>query len=612
MNRLLVCVLLLIAMVLPAAADDVPTPASSMVPTSRGGLSFLKDPAADQPADPEQAFVISVTAVAIDALAIRFDVADCCYLYRDKIKLELKGAPAGVRLGRYELPRGKTKTDEFLGKVAVYEKPVDMRVPVTALERGRGATLKVTYQGCASTPIAICYPPTTKEFPLPQFAAATPVATATTPTPAAPDKKFYVYLLLAFGTGLLLTFTPCVLPMVPILSSAIVGSSDKRLSKLEGGLLSYSYVLGTALTYTIAGVVAGATGQQLQAYFQNPWAIGAFTALLLVFAASLFGFFHLQLPAGLQSFLHHHGHRLHHRTRHAQGRAYLGVFVLGLLSALIIGACATPILLAVLGAAMDTRDPVLGGGMMFMLAHGQGVFLVALGVGASFLLPKAGPWMDTIKHVFGALLVAVAIYLLGAIPEVPVLLLWGVYFIVAAVFLGATRRLPDDAGGWRLLWKGLGIVLLIWGALALVGGFIGNRDVFRPLPLSVLSGKTDGRGPAANTERVRTVAELDRHLLDARAAGKPVLVDYYADWCLDCVRMEGTTFRDPRVVRELERFTVVQADITDALSNEGRALKRRFNIYAPPALVFVDRDGRDRRVYGFRSAEELLTLLREL
>ena len=422
--------------------------------------------------------------------------------------------------------------------------------------------------------------------------------------------------VLGFGAGLLLTFTPCVLPMIPILSSVIVGSGDTHISKLRGGLLSYSYVLGTAVIYAAAGVIAGLSGEQLQSYFQNPWAIGAFSTVLTLLALSLFGFYDLQMPSFIQS-------PLHHRTHHIKGGSFVGVFILGLVSALIIGACVSPVLISVLGTAMAAKDPVLGAAIMFSLAHGQGAILIAIGVGAGFLLPKAGKWMDNVKYLFGALLLAVAIHLLGFLPQVPVLLLWAALLIVSAVYLGATQNLPADANGWRYLWKGVGTLLLIWGVLALLGGLAGNRDILNPLPWTSLSASTPVMGAPDTTkaeehlfERVATLQALEDRLAAAKTAGKPVILDYYADWCTDCLRMEKATFADARVRQKLrDRFVLLQADVTDPNAAEGKAIKQRFGVYGPPAMLFFSTQGeelRDLRTYGFRSADEFLALLRKI
>jgi thioredoxin:protein disulfide reductase len=610
----------------PAVAPAAP------VAVRKDNIISLKDltrglaPSGDvEPVDPEKAFRINVMAIDNATLLARIDIADCCYLYRDKTKFELleaSGAPsAEVRLAGYTLPPGKTKVDEFIGKTEVFVKGFDTILPVTGLGgRDRELQLKVMYQGCSEKGVAICYPPTTKTFGV-QYRDGVLSAVNTSLLPPSPPagstaernyKTLVIAVLAAFGAGLLLTFTPCVLPMVPILSSVIIGQGDTHISKLRGGLLSYSYVLGTAATYTAAGILAGYSGDQLQSYFQNPWAIGTFAVLLGLLALSLFGFYDLQMPSFIQS-------RLHQRT-HSKGGSYVGVFILGLISALIIGACVSPVLISVLGAAIASKDPVLGGGIMFSLAHGQGAILVALGVGAGFLLPKVGKWMDSVKHLFGALLIAVAIYLLGYLPDVPVLFLWAAFFIISGVYLGATQSLPEGASGWRTLWKGVGVFLMIWGVLALLGGFAGNRDVFSPMPMSAPSSAL-APGAAAPAEehlfvRVSGLSDLENRLAAAKATGKPVILDYYADWCVDCLRMEKATFADPRVSAELRRrFVTLQVDVTDPNHPDGKAIKQRFGVYGPPAMLFFSADGQERRelrTYGFRNVEEFFALLRQV
>lgn len=612
---------------LPAARAAAPTveppPAAPLKEVrSLRDLARTIEPAADEVVDPNVAFRISVHPIDQRTLLARFDIADCCYLYRERTRFELKDAPADVRLGAFTLPPGKVKTDEFVGRTEVYYQGFEVRLPVEGGLEGRAFTLQVGYQGCSEKGVAICYPPMTREFRVNHtmgtwsIAPVAAVGAGRTEAPRAPRDtvKFSIAVLTAFGVGLLLTFTPCVLPMIPILSSIIVGTSDGNITKLRGGLLSSTYVLGTAVTYTAAGVIAGATGEQLQAYFQNPWAIGVFATLLVLLALSMFGFYELQVPASLQTRLHLHAQRFKNGT-------FVGVFVLGLISALIIGACVSPLFISALGVAIANRDPLLGGAIMFSMALGMGVILIALGVGAGFLLPKAGPWMERVKQAFGVLLIAVAIYLLGFIPQVPVLYLWAALFIITGVYLGATQSLPPGASGWRYLWKGTGTLLLVWGILALLGGMAGNRDIFNPLPAVLTGGAVQTAGqPAASAkhlfERVTTLSELETRLAAARAAGRPVLIDYYADWCVDCLRMERTTFVDPNVRAALEgRYVLLQVDVTDPNDPEVRAMKRRFGVYGPPAMLFFAADGEERRelrTYGYRSAEQFLELVRQV
>jgi len=586
----------------------------------------------------EEAFKISVERRDDQTLIARLDIADGYYLYRDKTRFALAKGP-DIQFGRYELPVGEIKDDPYIGKTAVYHYPVEVLLPLMRASKAAAAIeLKIDYQGCADK--GICYPPSTKivKLTLPAAVAAEPGRTPGMSAPVTADgaravppksnsssristEKWILALLAAFGTGLLLTFTPCVLPMIPILSSVIVGSSDRHVTKLEGGMLSSAYVLGTAVTYTIAGFIAGASGDQLQAYFQHPAAIFTFSAILVFLALSMFGFYELQLPAFLQSKLHEHSADIHLKTKHTKVGALFGVFGMGLIAALIVGACVSPLLISALGVAIANRDPLLGGGIMFSMALGMGVVLIAIGVGAGFLLPKAGTWMEKVKHVFGTMLLAVAIYLLGVLPEVPVLLLWAVLLIVSSVYLGATQGLPAGASGWRYLWKGLGTLLLIWGVLALIGGFAGERDILKPLPstgFATLSGQGSTTQAVAAGEahfaRITTLAALKAKLAEAHAQSKPAILDYYASWCTDCVRMEKTTLSEPRVRAALARFVLIQADVTEN-NADAKAVKQAYGILGPPAMLFFGQDGQELdglRFYGYRPPDEFLDLLNKI
>jgi thiol:disulfide interchange protein DsbD len=576
----------------------------------------------DEVVDPEKAFQVAAAAIDGSTIGVRFTIDDCCYLYRDKMRFGISapdGTPLvnGLGVGVFELPHGEAKTDEFFGTTEVYHGIVDMRVPLYGENRSAADfLLKVTYQGCAEKGVKLCYPPATREFPI-------RLVTALGADNAARSSDGFLGLLAAmlgaFAGGLLLTFTPCVLPMVPILSGVIVGTEGARLTRVRGGLLSYTYVLGTALTYAIAGAIAGATGEQLQAYFQNAWAIGIFSAVLLLLALSMFGFYELQIPAAMQSFLHHHSTKLHHRTKGSISGKFIGVFLLGAISALIIGACVSPVLVTALGNAITAGDPWRGAAVMFALANGQGAILVVIGVSEGFLLPRTGPWMNKVKHFFGVLLIAAAIYLLGALPQVPVMFLWGGLFIVSAVYLGATQALPKEGTGWQYFQKGIGTLLLVWGIVALLGGFLGSRDLLSPLaPLdrAVTQSKREPGTRESLFKPVRSLSGLEAELAQAQRAGKPVILDYYATWCTDCVRMEQSTFLDAKVRETIAaRFTALQADVTETTDPEVSAIKRRFNVFGPPAILFFGSDGQERRdlkAQGYKSVAEFLAILSQL
>lgn len=560
----------------------------------------------------DDAFRLTVEVAGPGRLEAAFTIADGYYLYRDKIAFSSEG---GARLAEVELPPGDIKSDPYFGEIAILKD--DFSAPVTLQRPGPAASeisVHATYQGCADD--GICYSPVTKTFSL-KLPALISAASADggTPRPGGGATAPTAFMAASLGTllgallaGILLTFTPCVLPVLPILSGVIVGQGD-AITRGKAARLVIAYVLGSTAAYAAIGALAGATGEQLQAYFRNIWAIGFLSAVLLTMALSMFGLFKLQTPSFIQAKWRHQAHRL-------SGNVPL-VFALGAVSAVIVGACVSPVLISFLGLAVSTGDPALGAAMMAAMALGMGVPLIALGLGAGYLLPKAGPWMRTINHLFGVMLIAVAIYLMGALPDVPVLLLWGVFLIIVSVYLGATQPTPAQAGGWRRLVKGAGVVLLIWGAAALIGGFFGQRDLLRPLPAGLFASATE-RPPAQVPlfTRVGSVAELDRHLARAAADRRLVMLEYYADWCVDCARMEKTTFRDPRVAEILQRdFVALKVDVTDPYDAHGKALKKRFGVFGPPAVLLFDRRGAplaDKHFYGYLDSADFLALITSL
>ena len=429
-----------------------------------------------------------------------------------------------------------------------------------------------------------------------------------------PEAGVLLLIISAFGVGLLLTFTPCVLPLIPIVSAIIVSQGDQKGSRMRGGVLSSIYVLGTIVTYAAIGAVAGATGDQLQAYFQIPWVIGIVAAVLVAGALSLFGLYEIRLPSSFETKMQESASRL--------GGGRIGtVFILGIVSALVVGACVTPLIISVLGIAVAKGDPLLGAIMMSSMAFGMGAVLIAIGFGLSYILPKTGAWMERMKHLLGVMLVALAIYLLETIPAVPVLFLWAAFLIVLAIYLGATRKLPHKATGSHQFLKGAGIVVLIWGVVSLIGAAVGNRDVTQPLPQLAAMLSPDSVIATAPSEKisksvftyVRNIEEFDGLLKKASLDNRPVLLDFYADWCLDCKRMDRTTFQDPSIVALLNAtFTAMKVDVSDPNDDFGHTLRKRYSVFGPPALVLFDSSGNvldGPPTYGYLNAEELTDLL---
>ena len=411
----------------------------------------------------------------------------------------------------------------------------------------------------------------------------------------------WLVILSLFGAGLLLTFTPCVLPMVPILTSIIVGQGTDPHSGVTSSrrafMLSFVYVLAMALTYTVAGVLAGLFGANLAAAFQDPWILSGFALVFVLLALSMFGFYDLQIPASWQARLA----ALSHRQR---GGTYAGVGVMGALSALIVGPCVAAPLAGVLIYIGHTGDPVLGGVALFALGMGMGVPLIVAGVSAGKLLPKVGAWMDAVKAVFGVMLLAVAIYLLERIvPETAALLLWAALLIVCSIYMGALDSLTAESGGWRRLWKGAGLVMLVYGVLVMVGVAGGGGDLLRPLKgIALVAG--EGAEREIVFRRVKGIDGLNAELGPAAARGQVVMFDYYADWCVSCKEMERFTFSDPKVQAALSNVLLLQTDVTTNDAAD-KALLEEFGLFGPPAILFFGPDGRERRelrVVGFMNA----------
>jgi thiol:disulfide interchange protein DsbD len=387
--------------------------------------------------------------------------------------------------------------------------------------------------------------------------------------------------------------------MVPILSGIIMGQG-KNLTTARAFWLSLVYVLAMALTYTAAGVLAGLFGQNLQAVFQNPWIISGFVLVFILLALSMFGFYDLQMPASLQT-------RLSAASNRQQGGGLWGVAVMGFLSALIVGPCVAPPLMAALIVIGSSGDAVLGGTALFALSIGMGTPLILFGVSAGNLIPRAGAWMDAVKAVFGVGLLALAIWMLERIlPGALIMLLWGFLAIACGVYLGALERLGEGVSGWRRLWKALGVVLIVVGVLEIVGAASGGDDWLEPLAgLGTPAGESSAAEHPA-FQRVKSLEDLDRSLTAAVAAGQGAMFDFYADWCVECKRMERNTFPDPAVRDLLDRMRLLQADVT-ANDETDQALMRAFGVIGPPAILFFDRQGREMEAYrlvGYFEPEE--------
>ncbi len=600
---------------LPALAAAVVAPAAAATQGVSSALEGLRSLAGDggmpKLLPPDEAFLVSAAMADAQTARLDYTLTPDTYLYRDKLGFIVK-SPADISVAQVDLPAGDIKDDPSFGRTEVYHQNFAATVKLSrALAPGEQLVLEAGWQGCNEA-VGVCYPPIQRAFSL--SAAGAVAAAAAGPVEPASESdtsriervlkggSFWGVVATFFGFGLLLALTPCVFPMIPILSGIIAG--QKELTKTSGFLLSLAYVLGMAITYALAGVAAALSGTLLSNALQNPWALGIGAGVFVVLALSMFGFFEIQLPSALQS-------KFSDASNKMKGGNFAGVFVMGALSAVIVGPCVAPPLAAALAFIAQTGNTTLGGVALFVLALGMGVPLLLVGVSAGALLPRAGGWMNAVKYFFGVLMLAIAVYLIS--PIIPAwinMLLWALLLIASAVYLHALDPLPAHANGWAKLWKGFGVALLIGGLALIVGMLAGSRDLLQPL--DVFKGGAGGSAMAAEQkglafEKVRNVAELDARLAAARADGRPVMLDFYADWCVSCKEMERFTFSDPKVQARLADVVLLKADVT-ANSDADKALLKRFGLFGPPGLIFWNSAGAqsDFKVIGFEKTDKFL------
>ncbi|MBM4215734.1 MAG: protein-disulfide reductase DsbD [Gammaproteobacteria bacterium] len=575
---------------------------------------------------PDQAFRVEVVAQGADMVRVDFLVTPGYYLYRHRFNFSLDSAAGtpSATLGSPDIPQGDWKEDEFFGRQQVFHEGVSVSIPVSRAPGGAvELPIVVGLQGCAEK--GLCYPPEKRRFKV--SLPATDSAANTNALDRSVDRtssasggaqsrgtqgfvseqdrlaelirtgNLSLVLATFFGLGLLLAFTPCVLPMVPILSGIIAGQGS-GVTTGRAFALSLSYVLGMAVMNTLAGVAAAAAGQQIQALFQQPWIIVLFSLIFVALALSMFGLFTIQMPASLQT-------RLSDVSNRQRAGTFGGVAVMGALSALIVSACVAPPLFAALAVIAQTGDMVRGGSALFVMSLGMGVPLLVIGTSAGRLLPKAGGWMDTVKKFFGVLMLAVAAWMLSRLVEDRwSLLLWAVPAAIGAGLLFSEVK-TRSVTGWIM--RGLGAVLGLYALALIAGVFLGGRDPLAPIPQLAKPQKT------LEFTVIKTVDDLDRAIAAAAAGGRPAMLDFYADWCVSCKEMERYTFTDAAVQASLANAVLLKADVT-ANDEADQALLRRFEIFGPPTIAFWGSDGVERknyRVVGFMKADEFARVAAE-
>jgi len=576
------------------------------------------------PAD--EVFHVSGAAAGPNAIRLSWSIRDGYYLYRSRLKVtDLRGA----RLEGLQLPAGQIKMDPYFGREEIYRHEVTGLLPL-GRDLGAGSgdlSLRVTYQGCADA--GLCYPPITKtvDVALPAAGASRSAgptaagsgasagqasrspgnsasASSATGFISAQDRfasfvrsgSLLAMIAWFYLGGLLVAFTGCVYPTIPILSGIIVGQGS-RVTTGRAFALSLTYVLGMALTYTIAGTAFAAAGGQVQAAFQRPWIIASFAALLLAMALSMLGLFTVQMPAGIQT-------RIADLSNRQSAGSFGGVAMMGVLSALIVTSCVAPALVGALAVISQTGQVARGALALFAMSIGIGTPLLVIGTSAGRLLPKPGPWMDIVKKLFGAILLGVTVSMLGRVlPERVTMALWAIPAITAAaVLLGGASGVAS--GRWPL--RTTGLVAGLYGLTLVTGAALGGTDPLAPIPAWA------GAKHPLSFASVHSVADLDRAVAQATREGRPVMIDFYADWCTSCKEMEATTFLDPVVRRALSGSVLLRADVTADDAND-QALLKRFGIIGPPTIAFYGRDGVERsryRVVGYMKGAEFAATVR--
>lgn len=572
----------------------------------------------NKPIPVDKAFQFKLLSHKDGVLSTQFNITPGHYIYKEKIKFQLKNAGGlSLALDKIKYPKTVIKNDAAYGEIDVYKNTIMLDIPFTG-EVGKDAKLYVEYQGCSEL-TGICYPPIKLTTAI--FAAAE----ANKPKAVVPEvvqseqskftkimanKNFIIVLGLFFIAGVGLAFTPCVFPMIPILSGIIAGQSG-YVSTSRAFILSLSYVIPMALTYAGVGVIAGLSGGaiNLQVIFQTPWIIGIFAFLFVLLSLSMFGFYELQMPSSIQS-------RLTEISNRQSGGSILGAGIMGVLSAIIVGPCVTAPLIGALIYIAQTNDAVLGGFTLFALGLGMGFPLLIIGTSAGKLLPKAGSWMDATKSIFGVMMLGMAIWMIDRVVSGNVtLILTGILLLVSSIYAGVFDRLNEESSSFKRLFKGIGIVMFIFGLFMLIGAALGNNSLIKPLQGVVgLSANTNAAAQTANGshfEKIKGVSGLQTALQRAQQNKQVAMLDFYADWCASCKELEHFTFQDKQVIDSLKSLSTLQADVT-ANDEQDKALLKKFGLFGPPAILFFDLNGKELKQYrlvGYYPAKAFLAHL---
>lgn len=588
------------------STETQPTTTAAAPPAESKPRSLLSDifqkPGASNQQKPlpiDEAFTFDITAINRGMLDAHWVIRDGNHLYKPKINFSVH-SPQGVELGKPIFPPGKEEDDEYFGKIEVFSGDIHVKVPILQADNLENMVITTQYQGC-SDDTGICYPPVKNEteINLAGLPAADPADADT--IEASPKKlnkqdalaqklegsNFFQKIFIMFVAGLLLAFTPCIFPMIPILSGIIAGYGNT--SSRKAFFLSLTYVLAGAIAYALIGFVFGFFGQNLQTVLQNPIAIGLMSVLFVLLALSMFGFYDLQLPNSLQS-------RLSEISNKQESGSFIGAAIMGFLSTLIVGPCAGPVIAGALTYIAQSKDALLGATALFSMGVGIGVPLLLIGMSAGHLLPRAGAWMDTVKAVFGIIMLGIAIYMLSRIVPIEITMaLSGILLVSSGVYMGALEKTNEEAGGWGRFWKSTGMIQLFYGGLILLGLAAGSQNLLQPLKgVFAVSVGAEQAETGIHFQRIKGITGLETALEQAKVQNRPVMLDFTASWCTYCQSMEKTTFKDPDAIAALGNTLFIQADVSKN-DDEDIALQKRFDVTGPPALVFFSNQGKELR-----------------
>ena len=566
---------------------------------------------------PEEAFKATAHLKKRCTIGATIELGQDIYLYQSKVSAKIVEKNSGIVIDRLVLPEGVEHDGE---KVYLTSPSIDIALAKTReLDEIVPITLVLSYQGCSEQ--GLCYEPmeTTFNFDIETSALILKEATSATPkkspiTVSETDRITQTFIegnipliLLTFFTfGLLLSLTPCIFPMIPILSSIIV-AQGKDMNAKRGFTLSLVYVLAMSVAYTIAGVLAGLFGGNLQIAMQNPWVISTFALLFAGLAVSMFGYFKIGLPTSWQT-------KLSKSSEEASSKGgYAGVAIMGFLSALIVGPCVAPPLAGALVYIGQSGDALLGGAALFSLSIGMGIPLLLIGTGAGKYMPCPGGWMDTVSHIFGVVMLAIAIWMLARIlPPSVSMMLWSALLIIVSIYLGALESLQGHHKGIKPFLKGLAIMILAYGLILFYGAIKGETNPLAPISAEAPSALSEKTATGLEFKTIHSSEELDALLAENK--GKKVMVDFYADWCTSCKELDEITFKDPAVIQSLNDYLLIRADVT-ADTDAEKALTKRFNLFGPPAMIFYDENGaviQGGDLIGFKNAEDFLSHIKTL